>query len=203
MSQDQVLRQILDEINRDPEVSQRKLSSELGVSGGSINWHLKRCVSKGLVKLREAPMRRYLYYLTPEGFSEKARLTAEFLQASFDIVRTGRQQYEALAQLCAANGWRTLVLLGDSELAELALLVIARHPELRAPCILEPGGGGRMRAGLPVIGGQDTVPAASMRADAAIATQFDILVSKADYLGTAERLFGLGSGRILVPQFLQ
>ena len=88
-----------------------------------INWHVKRCVSKGLIKLQQAPVRRYLYYLTPEGFAEKARLTASYLQVGFNIFRTGRQQYENLFHRCLENGWRNVALFGDNELSELALLV--------------------------------------------------------------------------------
>ena len=79
MSNEHLVRQILVEIDRNPSVSQRQLSTELGVSIGIVNWHMKRFVRKGLVKLHQAPVRRYLYYLTPDGFAEKARLTAEYL----------------------------------------------------------------------------------------------------------------------------
>ena len=93
MSQDDVLRQLLEEIHEDPAVTQRKLASNLGLSIGAVNWHLKRCAAKGLIKLGQVPVKRYLYYLTPEGFSEKARLTAEFMRGSLKILRVGRQQY--------------------------------------------------------------------------------------------------------------
>ena len=89
MSNETLVRQILVEIDRDPSISQRQLSDNLGVSIGIVNWHMKRFVGKGLVKLQKAPVRRYLYYLTPSGFAEKARLTAEYLNASFDIFRQG------------------------------------------------------------------------------------------------------------------
>ena len=78
MSNERLARQILVEIDRNPSISQRQLSVDLGVSIGIVNWHMKRFVTKDLVKLQTAPVRRYLYYLTPAGFAEKARLTAEF-----------------------------------------------------------------------------------------------------------------------------
>jgi len=137
MSEQDVLRKILVEIDRDPEVSQKSLSEKVGLSVGSINWHIKRCVNKGLVKMQRAPMRRYLYYLTPEGFTEKAKLTASFVQISFDMFRTGREQYGAFFELCHANDWRALTLLGKTELTELALLVAARFPELSIIAIID------------------------------------------------------------------
>ena len=109
MSNERLVRQILVEIDRNPSISQRQLSVNLGVSIGIVNWHMKRFVTKGLVKLQTAPVRRYLYYLTPAGFAEKARLTADYLKASFDIFRRGRLQYEALFGICAASHWEDVI----------------------------------------------------------------------------------------------
>ena len=151
MSNEHLIRRILVEIDRNPSVSQRQLSIDLGVSIGIVNWHMKRFVKKGLVKLQQAPVRRYLYYLTPEGFAEKARLTAEFLKSSFKIFDMGRRQYEALFSLCEANHWREVLLLGDSELVELALIALTRFDGVRARAILDPHSIDRRRGTLPCI----------------------------------------------------
>src|SRR3546814_4310673 len=55
---------------------------------------LKRCAAKGLVKIQNAPARRYAYYLTPKGFAEKSRLVAEYLETSLHFFRGARSQYE-------------------------------------------------------------------------------------------------------------
>ena len=44
----------------------------MGVALGLANSYLKRCIRKGFIKITEAPANRYLYYLTPQGFAEKA-----------------------------------------------------------------------------------------------------------------------------------
>ena len=113
MANEGLVRRILVEIDRNPSVSQRQLSTELGVSIGIVNWHMKRFVKKGLVKLHQAPVRRYLYYLTPDGFAEKAKLTAEYLKSSFNIFRLGRRQYEALFGLCEVNHWSRRAVAGQ------------------------------------------------------------------------------------------
>lgn len=204
MSQDDVLRQLLEEIQQDPTVSQRKLASSVGLSIGAVNWHLKRCANKGWIKLRQAPVRRYLYYLTPEGFGEKARLTAEFMRVSFDILRVGRQQYEAIAILCQTNGWTNIVLLGDSELAELMTLITARSESVRAYCVLDQQSSHPRCAGLPVVGETDAV-AQHMpdgRIDALVATHFDVRrPSKFDLDGVRAAL-SLDAPQVLVPSFI-
>ena len=71
---------LLKSVERDGAQSQRKLAADLGIALGLVNAYLKRCVTKGLVKMSEAPTRRYAYYLTPKGFAEKSRLTVEYLR---------------------------------------------------------------------------------------------------------------------------
>ena len=81
---------LLESVERDGGQSQRRLASELGIALGLVNAYLKRCVKKGLVKVSQAPARRYAYYLTPQGFAEKSRLTVEYLSDSFSFFRQAR-----------------------------------------------------------------------------------------------------------------
>lgn len=204
MAHDDVLRQLLEEIQQDPAVTQRRLASSLGLSIGSVNWHLKRCASKGWIKLRQAPVKRYLYYLTPEGFGEKARLTAEYMRVSFDLLRVGRQQYEAITLLCQSRGWTRIMLLGDSELAELMTLVMTRSDTVRAHCVLDLHSGHARCAGLPVA---TTIEAARLHmpdgsVDALVGTHFDVRKpAKFDVEQICAEL-ALEPSRVLIPSFI-
>lgn len=120
-TEEQIVRRLLTAIDEDAGVSQRSLSREIGIAVGSINWYLKRSVRKGLVKLQQAPVRRYLYYLTPKGFEEKARLTAAFLQSSLDLYRAGRTECAQFFHECVNNGKRNIYLAGDGDFAEIAV----------------------------------------------------------------------------------
>lgn len=204
MSQDDVLRQLLEEIQQDPSVTQRRLATSLGLSIGSVNWHLKRCASKGWIKLRQAPVKRYLYYLTPEGFSEKARLTAEFMRGSMKIVRLGRQQYEAITLLCQANGWSNIVLVGDSELAELMILVAGRSESVRAHCVLDHASVHARCAGLPVVDSVEAVRGLvpDGRVDALVATHFDVRKPARFDLDGLRAALSLDASHLLIPSFI-
>ena len=83
---------LLESVERDGGQSQRRLAAELGIALGLVNAYLKRCIKKGLVKVSEAPARRYAYYLTPHGFAEKSRLTVEYLGFSFSFFRRARAE---------------------------------------------------------------------------------------------------------------
>ena len=76
--EDNVTLSILEAIENKNDMTQRHLADNLGVALGLANSYLKRCVKKGLVKIHQAPANRYLYYLTPKGFSEKSRLTTQY-----------------------------------------------------------------------------------------------------------------------------
>lgn len=66
------------------KISQRELSQNLGISLGKINFILKALIQKGVVKAKNFRNNKnkivYAYYLTPDGFNEKAKLTINFFK---------------------------------------------------------------------------------------------------------------------------
>jgi DNA-binding MarR family transcriptional regulator len=113
---------LLESVEQDGARSQRHLAAELGVALGLVNAYLRRCVTKGLVKISEAPARRYAYYLTPQGFAEKSRLTVEYLSSSFSFFRTARADCTEALNAAKAKGCDRIVLAGASDLAEIAMI---------------------------------------------------------------------------------
>lgn len=114
--------EILTAIEAQSDITQRNLAMRLGVALGLTNSYLKKCVRKGYVKITEAPANRYLYYLTPKGFREKSRLTAEFFASSLDFYRVASNSMAELIQNCDSSGIGALTLAGASELAEIATI---------------------------------------------------------------------------------
>jgi DNA-binding MarR family transcriptional regulator len=113
---------LLESVERDGAQSQRKLASDLGIALGLVNAYLKRCVKKGLVKIGQVPPRRYAYYLTPNGFAEKSRLTVEYLSTSFSFFRRAREDCSSVLRVARARGWNRVALVGVSDLAEIATI---------------------------------------------------------------------------------
>ena len=118
---------LLDAVEQDRAQSQRLLASELGIALGLVNAYLKRCVKKGLVKVRSAPARRYAYYLTPQGFAEKSRLTVEYLSYSFSFFRQAKTDCTELFKAASARNVESVLLAGQSDLAEIAALCAMEH----------------------------------------------------------------------------
>jgi predicted transcriptional regulator len=140
---ERIVLSLLNSVESDGARSQRRIAAELGIALGLVNAYLKRCVKKGLVKVQDAPARRYAYYLTPQGFAEKSRLTVEYLAISFSFFRHAKQDCARVFEAAKAKGFGRLLLAGRSDLAEVGIL-----------CAVEAGvgrgrGGGFGRPGPP------------------------------------------------------
>jgi DNA-binding MarR family transcriptional regulator len=130
--------EILRAVEDKSDVTQRHLAERLDVALGLVNSYLKRCVQKGLVKVHQAPANRYLYYLTPKGFLEKSRLTASYLNYSFNFYREASQSFADIYEICEQRGQLNILLFGASELAEIALLRIQERTQLTVVGVCDP-----------------------------------------------------------------
>lgn len=147
---------LLESVERGGGQTQRHLASELGIALGLVNAYLKRCVKKGLVKVGQAPARRYAYYLTPQGFAEKSRLTVEYLSYSFSLLRRARLDYAATMATARSRSFNRIVLAGLSELADVAT-ICAIENGVTAVAVVDPRAAGSRLAGLPVVASFDDV----------------------------------------------
>jgi DNA-binding MarR family transcriptional regulator len=113
---------LLEQIAKSPDATQATLATLLGVAVGTINWHLKRLVAKGYVKVRHAERRKLLYIVTPEGLALRAHLTLDYIQNSFRLYRLVRQRMvDQLAELRKA-GFHQVRLEGQGDVAEVCRL---------------------------------------------------------------------------------
>lgn len=141
---------MLDAIETRGHVTQRGLAGELGIALGLTNLYLKRCLNKGLIKARRAPARRYAYYVTAKGFTEKARLTAKYLARSLSFFRLAREDCSDLFRACEARGIRRVVLVGAGDLCEIAALA-ALDSGLEVAAVFDQETNRRQVAGRPVV----------------------------------------------------
>lgn len=141
---------LLSALEQEEVVSQQVLSRRLSVSVGLINALLKRAVQKGLVKAKAAPYKRWAYYLTPKGFTEKSKLVAEYLESSLGFFRMARGEYVTLFTRLQACRTRCVVVVGQGELVEIALLA-AREGEVEIIGLLDREINEERLYGLPVL----------------------------------------------------
>ncbi len=185
---------LLDAVELNRARSQRLLASELGIALGLVNAYLKRCVKKGLIKVRAAPTRRYTYYLTPQGFAEKSRLTVEYLTYSFEFFRQAKADCLAVFGAAHARGVKTVVLAGQTDLAEIAALC-AMESRIEIVGVVQEQVAKPEFVGLPVFADFDAVPKSF---DAVLIT--DVIKPRETCEAALARF---GQERILIPNLLR
>ena len=96
---------LLEQIENDPNITQASLATHLGVAVGTVNWHLKRMIAKGYIKVKRAERRKLRYIITPEGISFRARLTIDYIEQSFLLYRNIRKRARELLGEVRRNGY--------------------------------------------------------------------------------------------------
>ena len=114
--------QLLSEIEGNAEVTQRQLSKRLGIALGLTNVLMRNMARKGYVRAAKAGWKRWLYALTPDGFSHKVRLTLGYIARVLDHYKTVRQTLRDQIEPLAMNEETRVAMFGTGEFAELIYL---------------------------------------------------------------------------------
>jgi DNA-binding MarR family transcriptional regulator len=124
---------ILEELEKNSNITQRGLSEKTGLSLGMVNILLKKFIKKGFVKLERLNSKSFRYILTPEGFKEKSKKTIEYMKIYYRRTLLIKQNIERIIQTYGRN--RTYVLFGkDKEMKEIIEGILK---ELRVKYITE------------------------------------------------------------------
>lgn len=113
---------LLEQIAEDPDINQATLAEMLDVAVGTVNWHIKRLVSKGYVKAKRAQRKKLRYIITPEGIALRARLTLQYIENQMRLYRETRQLVKELLADIRAAGFQQVKIEGDSEIADVCRL---------------------------------------------------------------------------------
>jgi DNA-binding MarR family transcriptional regulator len=141
---------VLDAVARDQHITQRNLSAKLGIALGLTNIYLKRLIRKGYIKCINVQSNRLLYLITPQGITEKSRLTYEFMDYSLHLYRQVRQHLSEVLAPCKDDGAQRIAVFGTGEAAELAYLSL-REQGLEPVAIFAAEAGGTF-LGMPIRG---------------------------------------------------
>jgi DNA-binding MarR family transcriptional regulator len=115
---------LLQELEKNPVISQRELSNRFGIALGVTNACIKRMVRRGWIRITGLNQRRIEYYLTPKGFTEKAKL-------SVDLISWTVRHYASLKDLIGskllemqAEGVERVVFYGVCDEMEIAYITL-------------------------------------------------------------------------------
>jgi DNA-binding MarR family transcriptional regulator len=113
---------LLDHIELNPDATQATLASQLGVAVGTVNWHLKRLIAKGYIKVKRVERRKLRYIITPEGLALRARLTLDFITSSFQLYRLVRERSIFALRQVEKAGYTDIFIEGEGDVAEICRL---------------------------------------------------------------------------------
>jgi len=113
---------LLETIERDPDVTQAFIAAQLDVAVGTVNWHLKRLIEKGYVKIKRANRKKLRYIITPDGIALRARLTVDYIEQQFLLYRNTRQHVKKHIEQVRKAGFDHLSVRGDGDVADICRL---------------------------------------------------------------------------------
>ena len=107
-------------VENSPDINQRKLAQELGISLGLTNTYFQRVLKKGWVRAKQVKPRRWLYFLTPQGAMEKSRLSLSYMHRTLESFRELKNKGDEHLRILSAKGVTGIHLCGE----ELSLIHI-------------------------------------------------------------------------------
>lgn len=113
---------LLDEIARDPLVTQAGLSAQLGIAVGSVNWYIKRLLQRGWIKVSHLDRTRLKYDLTTSGMQVLTQRAVLYARDSLKVYRDLREKAREVAQQLKQRGVAEVYLPEDDEMSDIMRL---------------------------------------------------------------------------------
>jgi DNA-binding MarR family transcriptional regulator len=128
--------ELLNEIAQDSLATQASLAKSLGIAVGSVNWYVKRLVSRGYVKVSHLSRTRLQYDLTPEGMGVFTQRALQYARDSLKVYKDLRLKAKQLVSELKKNGISQVCLEGDNEPMDILRLTCIEAGIVisKAPC---------------------------------------------------------------------
>jgi DNA-binding MarR family transcriptional regulator len=127
---------LLEAISANESVTQAGLATHLGIAVGSVNWYIKRLISRGYLKATRMDRTRLRYNLTSEGMAAFTRNAVQYMRDSLQAYRDLRHQARAMALEIQQKGIRDVYLEGNDEAVDILRLTCL---EMGIGLLAEPG----------------------------------------------------------------
>jgi DNA-binding MarR family transcriptional regulator len=131
---------LLEHIESNPDVTQASLATQLGVAVGTVNWHLKRLIEKGYIKIKRAERKKLRYIITPEGIALRTLLTVDYIEQQFLLYRNTRQRVREHLEHIKIAGYAEASIRGEGDVADICRLScleqgVAITTDIKAPVL--------------------------------------------------------------------
>jgi DNA-binding MarR family transcriptional regulator len=113
---------LLESIESNPDVNQATIATQLDVAVGTVNWHLKRLIEKGYIKIKRANRKKLRYIITPEGIALRASLTMDYIEQQFLLYRNTRRRVKEYIERLRMAGYERIRVRGEGDVADICRL---------------------------------------------------------------------------------
>ena len=110
---------LFNRVESSPNINQRKLAQELGISLGLTNTYFQRVLKKGWIRAKQVKPRRWLYFLTPKGALEKSRLSLSYMNRTLESFRELKSRGDEHLRILSEKGVTGIHLCGEDDLIEV------------------------------------------------------------------------------------
>jgi len=132
---------LLNEIAQDSMVTQANLSDRLGIAVGSVNWYIKRLITRGWVKVSHLDRTRLKYDLTSEGMKVFTQRALSYARDSLKVYGSYRDKAKALVVQLQKQGVQIVYLNGNDETMDILKLTCIEAgiqiSDIPEGCVLE------------------------------------------------------------------
>jgi len=115
---------LLNEIEKNENITQRELSKKAELSLGSVNLLINKMVHEGLIKIRQIPMNRVAYMLTPAGVAEKVKKTRVYIKLHYDFIIETTKKIKSLLIDMLEQDYSIYIVLEHDEISELVKMAV-------------------------------------------------------------------------------
>jgi DNA-binding MarR family transcriptional regulator len=115
---------LLQELEKNPIISQRELSNKFGIALGVTNACLKRMVRRGWIRITNLNHHKIGYFLTPKGFTEKTKLTLHLISWTIQHYCTLKDIIGKKLLEMQNKGFKRIIFYGVSDEMEIAYITL-------------------------------------------------------------------------------
>lgn len=144
--------ELLREVDETAEVTQRQLSKRIGISLGLTNTLFRNLVKKGYIRGTQASWKRWVYALTPEGFTRKIGLTVDYIRRELGHYQRVRQTLRVEMESLAFHEETRVAIYGTGDFAELVYIGLKDFGITEIDIFSSDSPNGRTFLGMPVRG---------------------------------------------------
>ena len=110
-----------------PSISQRMIAMQTGISLGQVNFLIKKCAKKGLIKIEGQTSKSIRYNITPRGIAEKAALTLRYIKVSYGAVIILTDKIRELVKEFEQDGKKIYVYGAQDEMMDICKLALGER----------------------------------------------------------------------------